>query len=279
METRILSDVLGIEVTGFNASQPLPATDKARILELFLKHHLIVVRDQNLSTEQQAVFSENFGVLEGHILRQHDGKIATPVHRLTNLGPDGKPTNKPIPVANYFWHTDKSYYEVPSLTTLLHAIEIPPTGGDTQFANMHLAYDALTAERQSELADLKVEHSWKASRRNAGEEPATEEEMRARPAVSHPLVRTHPETARKSLYMGIHTSHILTKPEAKGRAFLDELTAHATQPEFIYTHEWRPGDLVLWDNRSLLHQAVANFGMAEHRRVLHRTVVRGTKPF
>jgi len=279
MQKRELSDVLGVEVQDFDASQPLSRSDKERILDLFQKYHLIVFRSQSLSTEQQAAFSENFGPLEGHIIRQHDGKIPPPVHRLTNLGPDGKPTNKPIPIANYFWHTDKSYHDIPSLATLLYAVEIPPSGGDTQFANMQLAYDALSPGRKAMLADLEVEHSWKASRRNAGEEPATAEEIRMRPAVSHPLVRTHPATGRKSLYMGIHSSHVLGRPEEKGRVFLDELTDQATQAEFVYTHAWQPGDLLLWDNRCLLHRAVANYAMGEHRRVLHRTVVRGEKPY
>ena len=163
--------------------------------------------------------------------------------------------------------------------TMLHAVELPPAGGDTQFANMVLAYRALPDTMKSRLATLRAIHSWETSRLQSGSKPATEEEKRERPPVSHPIVRTHPETGEKALYIGNHAGSIEGFDEAEGRALLAELLTHATRPDFIYTHHWRPGDLVMWDNRALLHRAVANYDMGQHRRVLHRTVVRGTAPY
>ena len=163
--------------------------------------------------------------------------------------------------------------------TLLHAAELPPAGGDTQFANMVLAYEALTDGMKERLAGMRAIHSWEASRVASGSRPATEAEKRERPPVSHPIVRTHPETGEKALYIGNHAGGIEGLGEDDGRALLAELLAHATQRQFVYTHHWRPGDLVIWDNRALLHRALANYEMGKHRRVLHRTVVRGTAPY
>jgi alpha-ketoglutarate-dependent taurine dioxygenase len=163
--------------------------------------------------------------------------------------------------------------------TILHAKELPPVGGNTQFANMAIAYDALAADMKRRIAGLRVVHSWAASRRRAGAPPPPEIEMRERPPVEHPLVRTHPDTGAKALYIGNHASHIVGLPEPESEALLQELLEHATQPQFVYTHHWRDGDLVMWDNRCLLHRALTNYEMATHRRVLHRTVVTGSAPF
>jgi alpha-ketoglutarate-dependent taurine dioxygenase len=129
------------------------------------------------------------------------------------------------------------------------------------------------------ITGLRVVHSRAASRRRAGAPPPSEIEMTERPPVDHPLVRTRPETRTKTLYIDNHASHLLRMPEEAGDALLQELLDHATRPQFVYTHHWRDGDLVMWDNRCRLHRALANYAMATHRRVLHRTVVTGTAPF
>lgn len=270
-----LSDAGGAEITGIDLSVSLDAATRQAILDAFLEHHILVFRDQKLTPEQQTAFTLNFGELEDHVIRQHDGSRTPLVQAVSNLDKDGNPSYKPLTHGNYFWHTDKSYHAIPSLATLLHAIELPSHGGDTQFANMYMAYEALPEEKKREYAGLKVVHSWEANRRNTGNRPATEEEKRERPPVTHPLIRTHPETGRKTLYLGTHTSHIEGR-EAEGRTLLEELQAFATQPRFVYSHRWQPGDLVMWDNRCLMHRAIANYGMNKERRILHRTVVRGT---
>ncbi len=272
-----LSPAGGIEIFGADLSATLTPSLKALISRAFLDHHVVVVRDQALSQEDQYAFTENFGELEEHVGRHSDSRYSI-VHSVTNLDRDGNPTAALDTRGNYFWHTDKSYHAVPSLLTMLHAIELPPDGGDTQFANMVLAYAALPEEMQRRIAGLQCTHSWEASRLASGSRPASAEEIRERPPVSHPLVRTHPDTGAKALYMGTHAATIDGMPEAEGKALLAQLLEHATQPQFVYTHHWRAGDLVLWDNRALLHRAVANYAMGQHRRVLHRTVVRGTVP-
>ncbi len=275
-----LTEVGGAEIRGIDLAEPLSTEARQTILAGFLAHHILVFPGQSLTPDQQFAFTRNFGELENHVIRLHDGRPPPPVHVVSNLDANGNPTTKPHSTGNYYWHTDKSYHDVPSLMTLLHAVVLPPDGGgDTQFANTARAYAALPAETKRALAGLKVVHSWEASRRNTGQRPATEEEKRERPPVTHPLVRTHPDTDAKILYIGSHTSHVVGMPEADGRRLLDELLAHATQPQFIYTHRWRPGDLVMWDNRCLLHRAVANYAMDQHKRILHRTVVRGTVPY
>jgi taurine dioxygenase len=274
-----LSSAGGIEILGADLSQPATAELAAQIHQALLDHQIVVVRGQALTKEQQYNFTLNFGELEEHVARHSDGRYGI-VHSVTNLDRAGNPTDALDTRGNYFWHTDKSYHAVPSLMTMLHAVELPPLGGDTQFANMVLAYRALPDSMKERLAGLRAIHSWEASRLASGSKPASEAEKRERPPVSHPIVRTHPETGEKALYMGTHAAGGVGGLGAEeGRALLAELLTHATQPQFIYTHHWRQGDLIIWDNRALLHRALANYEMGKHRRVLHRTVVRGTVPY
>lgn len=274
-----LSPAGGVAITGADLSRPLPADLREAVLAAFREHHVVVFRDQDLSKEEQLAFTLQFGEIEEHVGRHSAAGRYGLVHMVTNVDEDGRPTTKLSAVGNYHWHTDKSYHAVPSLMTLLHAKELPPEGGDTQFANMAMAYEALPEDMKQRIAGLRVVHSWAASRRRAGAPPPSDIEMRERPPVDHPIVRTHPETGAKTLYIGNHASHISGIPEAEGDALLSDLLEHATQPQFVYTHHWRGGDLVMWDNRCLLHRALANYEMAKYRRVLHRTVVTGTVPF
>jgi len=269
----------GVAITGADLSRPLTPTLREQIHGAFLEHHVLVFRDQNLSKEEQLDFTLQFGELEEHVGRHTAAARYGLVHSVSNIGEDGNPTTQLRQSGNYHWHTDKSYHAVPSLMTLLHAKELPPEGGDTQFANMAMAYDALPDEMKRRVAGMRVIHSWAASRRRSGSPPPSEIEMTERPPVDHPLVRTHPESGLKTLYIGNHASHIVGMPETEGDALLQELLDHATQPQFVYTHHWRDGDLVMWDNRCLLHRALANYEMGKHRRILHRTVVTGTVPF
>jgi alpha-ketoglutarate-dependent taurine dioxygenase len=179
---------------------------------------------------------------------------------MTNLDADGKPTIKHSPAANYHWHTDKPYRPAPPMLTTLYAVEAPERGGDTEFADTALAYDALPDATKRRIADLRVVFR-----------PAFDPSL---PAVDHPLARAHAETGRKTLYLGNHSTGIVGMPEATGTALLRELLQHATQPRFVYRHRWRAGDLVMWDNRCLLHRAVLDEHSGEHRRVMHRSLVR-----
>ncbi len=264
-------------IDGVDLSQPLSRAEVNLIRTAFLHHHVVVFHGQALSREQQFAFAANFGEVEHGAVHKHKTKRYGVAHVISNLDGDGKPVDRSAsPVSNYNWHTDKPYYRVPPMMTALYAVEVPPRGGDTEFVNTAMAYSALSPEVKRRIAGLRVVFYWGAGY------GTTEPQITGSgilEAVDHPLVRTHPETGTKALYIGNHSSHVLGWPPAAGRALLDNLLAHATQPEFVYTHCWQPGDLIMWDNRCLLHRAVANFDMNKERRILHRTVVRGTVPF
>ena len=279
-ETADLITFGGVEIRDMDLSQPLSAAGRDRILALFKAHPVMVFRGQKLSKEQQHAFTVHFGELEGlHVNRLIDSKNYTPVHTVSNLDPDGNPSEVLRERGNYYWHSDKSYHAVPSLMTMLHAVELPPKGGETQFANTANGYDALDEATKHRIAGLRAIHSWEASRIQSNSRPATAEQMAERPPVEHPVVRTHPDNGRKALYLGNHASHVVGWPMEEGQATMRRLLAHTTQARFVYTHRWQQGDLVLWDNRCSVHRALPHENMGVHRRVLHRTVVKGTVPY
>jgi alpha-ketoglutarate-dependent taurine dioxygenase len=260
-----LSPAGGVRIAGVDLTRPLPPRTKQQIGSAFLADHVVVFPDQALSREQQFAFAAEFGEVEAHGGHRGETKRYATAHVMTNLGADGKPTIRLSPAANYHWHTDKPYHPAPPMLTMLYAVEVPPYGGDTEFANMAQAYAALPPPLRCRIDGLRVAFAPAFAPAGGG-------------AVDHPLVRTHPETGRKSLYLGNHATHIVGLPEAEGRALLAELLAHATERRFVYTHRWRRGDLVMWDNRCLLHRVVADDGLANYPRIMHRSVVKGTVP-
>ena len=268
-----LSPVLGASIEGLDLRERLPEATKRAVYDAFVQYHVLCFRGQRLDHNQQIAFSEQFGTLERH-MAMNRGMVHPLVHIVTNLGPDGKPSGK---VASTKWHSDKSFRPQPSLATILHALEMPPDGGETCFANMIAAYEALPASEKAELDRVRVVHSWEISRARAGAR-ATPEEIADAPPMTHPLVRTIPETGRKALFMGEHASYFEGQPEEVGRRRLEKLVAHAVQERFVYRHQWTPGDLLMWDNRCLLHRAGTNFDAARFPRVLQRTCLRGTAP-
>jgi alpha-ketoglutarate-dependent taurine dioxygenase len=276
----LLSQAGGVTVTGLDLSRRLSPNQLKQIRDAFCRHHVLVFPDQVLSREQQYAFTANFGEIERHGARNAQMKRHATAHVISNLDNDGNPVDRSSsPVSNYRWHTDKSYYPVPPMLTALYAVELPQHGGDTEFANTAMGYDALPEATKRRIEGLRVVFYWGAGARKSDGSSRLPAESRDHPPVDHPLVRTHPETGRKALYLGNHASHVLGMPELEGRALLDELLEHTTRPHFVYAHRWRTGDLVIWDNRCLLHRAVANYEIARDRRVLHRSVVRGTVPF
>jgi alpha-ketoglutarate-dependent taurine dioxygenase len=268
-----LSPVLGAAIVGLDLSRRLDDATKRVVYDAFVRHHVLCFREQNLDPDQQIAFTEQFGTLERHMARNR-GTGNPLVHIVSNLGADGKPSGK---VASTGWHSDKSFRPEPSLATILHAQIMPPEGGETCFANMIAAYDALPEAEKLELERVRIVHSWEQSRARLGL-IATPEEIADAPPLTHPLVRTIPETGEKALFMGEHASHIEFRPMAEGRALLDRLTAHAVEERFVYRHKWQAGDMLMWDNRCLLHRANPNFDAAVFPRVLHRTCLRGSAP-
>jgi alpha-ketoglutarate-dependent taurine dioxygenase len=273
-EIRPLGDVAGAEVIGLDLRQPFDEATREAVYGAFVRHHVLAFRDQDLTKDEQVAFTEQFGTLERHVARNRGVGDHPLVHVVSNLNPEGEPSGK---VGSQKWHTDKSFRELPSLATILHARIMPPQGGDTCFANMGLAYDTLSDAEKAELDGVGVIHSWELSCLKAGRQ-ANPEEIADAPPMTHPLVRTHPDSGRKCLLMGEHASHLDERSFEEGRARLAELEAHATQERFIYRHHWRSGDVLMWDNRCLLHRADANFDAVRYKRVLHRTCLRGTAP-
>lgn len=272
---------LGAEVLGLDLSQPVGNRAFLRVHDAHLKHHVLVFRDQHITPQQQIDFSRLFGRLQIHVLRNFQLEGHPEVLVISNIIEDGKPTG--LGDAGHFWHSDLSYKETPSLGSMLHAQELPAEGGDTLFANMHLAYDTLPSALRSAIKGKYAEHSYLAQyaelqRRSPFRPNLTQQQIDEVKPVTHPVVRTHPETGRPALFVSEHfTTKIVGVPEDESRALLDELFAHSVRPEHIYRHQWHPGDLVFWDNRSLMHLAAGC--PPDQRRKLYRTTIEGDAPF
>ena len=272
---------LGAAVTGLDLSQPLADADFARIHRAHLDHHVLVFRDQRITPQQQIDFSRRFGPLQIHVLRNFQLATHPEILLISNIVEDGKPVG--LGDAGHFWHSDLSYKEVPSLGSMLHAQELPAEGGDTLFANMHLAYDTLPAALRGAVEGARAEHSYLAQyaelqRRSPWRPNLTQAQIDEVKPVVHPVVRVHPETGRRALFVSEHfTTRIVGLPGDESRALLAELFAHSTRPEHIYRHRWQPRDMVFWDNRSLMHLAAGCPN--DQRRMLYRTTIEGDVPF
>lgn len=280
-EVELFDAPLGAEILGLDLHQPLPAGDFARIHKAHLDHHLLVFRDQRITPQQQVDFSRRFGPLQIHVLRNFQLPGTPEVLIISSIVEDGQPIG--LGDAGHFWHSDLSYKDTPSLGSMLHAQELPAEGGDTLFANMHLAWDTLPAALRHAVQGARAEHSYLAQyeelrRRNPWRPALTQAQIDEVQPVVHPVVRTHPETGRKALFVSEHfTTRIVGIPEDESRALLAELFAHSVLPEHVYRHRWAPHDLVFWDNRSLMHLAA---GTPDHlRRKLYRTTIEGDTPF
>ena len=276
-----LGDVLGAEVIGLDLSRPLADEDFARIHRAHLEHHVLVFRDQRITPGQQVDFSRRFGPLQIHVLSQFALAGHPEILMISNIKENGQPIG--LGDAGHFWHSDLSYVEKPSLGSMLHAQELPAEGGDTLFANQHLAWDWLPAHLQTAVQGLRAEHTYLARyeelrARNPWRPQLTQEQIDKVKPVVHPVVRTHPENGRKALFVSEHfTTHIVGIPEDESRDLLGQLFAHSTQPALQYRHAWQPGDMVFWDNRSVTHLAA---GTPEHlRRKLYRTTIEGSVPY
>ena len=272
------SHSMGATVTNFDAALLISDDIRAAIIRALHEFQFLVFPNQALTQAQQVAFTQQFGPLEQHINSEFQGEAIAQVHVLSNLDPNGIPTKPREPTGTECWHTDKSYTPTPSFATLLYGIEVPAVGGETLFANMYAAYDTISIADQQHCDALTVVHSWEQSRLKSGSRPPSEEENRAAPPISHPMVRTHPRTGRKALYIGTHASHIEGMPIAEGHTLLDDLLGHATQDRFVIAHQWHKKDLLIWDNPSLLHRG-ATYNETMEKRVLHRTVVRGGPTF
>ena len=281
-EVRPFDAPLGAEIIGLDISKPINTADFARIHRAHLDHHVVVFRDQQVSPAAHIAFSRRFGPLEIHVLHQFHLANHPEILIVSNIkNENGEPLG--LGDAGAYWHSDISYKPEPSLGSLLHAQELPGEGGDTLFADQHLAWEALSPALQERVLPLKAEHSYLAKyeelrARNPWRPKLSQAQIdQVTPAVQ-PVVRTHPETGRRALFVSEHfTTGIVGLPKEESDALLAELFAHSVKPEFVYRHRWQPHDLVFWDNRSVMHLAA---GTPDHlRRRLNRTTVVGDAPF
>jgi taurine dioxygenase len=271
-----LSEHTGAEVRGVDLNLPIDETLRARLNQAFVDHSVLVFRDQHLSPHHLLAAVQLFG----EVFPQQDKKFSLPecplIHYVSNQDtyPDGR---RYIPGEGY--HTDHSNAVRPPKATVLHAVKLPDRGGDTQYVNMWRAYDELPDALKQRIAGLRAIHVYQSKYSARKLMTLSEENRKAVPdAVLHPLVRTHPESGRKAIYLNpIRIEGIEGMPESEAMNLLDELLSHATQPQYEYRHQWRQGDMVMWDNRCLLHKANGDYDMGQVR-YLYRIMLQGDAP-
>lgn len=271
---------LGAEISGLDLTRAVDEPTLETVKQALRDHHVIVFRDQKITPEQQIAFSRRFGPLQIHVLAQFLLPGHPEILVVSNVIEDGKPIG--LGDAGRYWHSDLSYKPVPSLGSLLHARELPPEGGNTLFANLHRAYDLLPDATKKRLEGARAQHDYQkrhdALRKETGVRPELTEAQKAQvQGAVHPVVRTHPESGRKALFVSEgFSTRILDWDEADSDAMLSDLFARSVVPENIYRHVWRPHDMVFWDNRSVVHLATpVPAGM---RRTMYRTTVEGDVP-
>jgi taurine dioxygenase len=274
------SGALGAEIRGVDLSEPLPQAVFDEIYATWLEHHVIYLRDQDIDPGQHLAFGRRFGDI--HIHPFNKGLVEHP-EVLEILKTEDMTMNN-----GSRWHSDQMYTAKPAKATMLVAREMPVQGGDTQFSNLHLSYEALSPAMQKMLAGLKgvnngdsrKYHKFTREERakmGIGTMPQKDQPEDVQTVSVHPLVRTHPETGRKALYFGSHTERVDNMTEAESDALLQFLTAHATRPEFVYRHHWEEGTLTIWDNRCLQHIAINDYH--GHRRCMHKITIAGDAPY
>ena len=268
---RPLSSALGAEILGVDLRDPIDDARKQQLLETWHRHLVILLRDQVLDEDAQVRFAQTFGppsrITSGRAFSARHPSVML----ISNIRQDGKPIGA-LPDGEMQFHTDQCHQEVPAKATVLYAIEIPSTGGNTLFANAYAAYETLPADIKQRIAGRRA--------LNAYDKDSTLRTARYDNAASscwHPVVRTHPATGRQALYVNrLMTREIEGLPRAESDALLLKLFDHQEQPQFVYEHVWRPGDIVMWDNRCTLH-ARTDFPSAE-RRLLRRVTILGERP-
>jgi len=279
-EIKPIRGPLGAEITGLDLNLPLSGLDLARIRMALVKHGLLVFREQLITPEQHVAFSRRFGPLQIHVLNRFHLSAHPEILIVSNVIEDGKPIG--LVDAGADWHSDLSYMPRPSLGSLLHAQELPAEQGDTLFANMFNAYNTLPADVRQTLEGRRAVHSYvyryrRLQKLSPWRADLTQKQIDEVPEVEHPVIRVHPESGHKALFVSEgFTSHIVGLPADESAALLRFLHEHTIRAENVYRHQWRAHDMVFWDNRSTVHYAAIT---PQHlRRTLYRTTVEGDVP-
>ena len=285
IEFRPLSEALGAEVIGVNVADDQSDETIAEIRDGWLRHKILLFRGQDLTAERQKAFAQRFGkfAIDPHYrpkIPEHPEIVI-----FSNIKVDGKDIGSRADCSfGDAWHSDFSFLTEPAGGSFFYAKEVPEKGGDdTWYANLTKAYDALPEDTKSKLEGRHWGYSHTATLERHGfdHKPMTEDEKRKFPDLSHPFVRTHPETGQKALFVGIldtRESSVDGMLKEEGIEFLEELRSFATQPQFTYAHQWRPGDAMLWDNRCTMHRA-SKFPDASGRRLCYRVTLEGGVPY
>jgi taurine dioxygenase len=277
---------IGAAVIDVDLAQPLDAEERERLIEAWNRHSVLVFRDQQIAPDELLRYSRYFGDLEVHVLEQYLHPVHPEILVVSNILEYGR--NIGIPDAGRYWHTDLSYLDVPSRGSILYAIKIPEadgeTLGNTLWASTAAAYEALPEATRARVDGLQAEYSLSKRFQKLADDGTkhielSDEQREKTPSVTHPVVRTHPVTGRRGILVNEgHTTHIMGMPEDESQALLQELWDHTTKPDFTYCHEWRVGDVVMWDNTLTQHLAICDYALPQ-RRLLHRTTITGERPY
>ncbi len=277
-----LHPAIGAKVHGVDLSRPLDNEVLGAIKAAYAAHHVLVFPGSAISDEQQVAFSRHFSDLETFPQSDMGAARLPEIYRVSNVGEDDQILPVESDTARYqsltqVWHTDGSYLPIPSLGAVLHGIEVASEGGETHFANMFAAYEALDEAMKARIGHLKARHSFQHSRSLMNLPPMAADELARVPPVDQPLVRQHPD-GRRSLYLSPPLMEgIVGWSAADSEALFAELIEHASQPDFVYRHVWSPHDVLMWDNRCTMHR-VTPYDSAKQRRVMHRTALVGVEP-
>ena len=264
--------ILGAEVTGVEHAEPLDDATFRAINDAFVAHSVICIPGQDLTPEQLVAFSARFGPLMVHVLKEALLDGHPEIYRLSNKKVDGKAQGRPN--AGQYWHSDLTYEPVPSLGSVMYGLEVPAFGGDTLFASTAHAFETLSKPMQEFLEGLTAEHHFAHAFRG-GTNPAARagDPLGERPPVEHPVVRTHPESGRKCIFVNDgFTVRIKGVTAAESAALMAFLNAHMTRAEVVYRHHWRTGDVIIWDNRALVHRGVGDYDETKTRHMYRTTI-------
>jgi taurine dioxygenase len=275
---RRLTPHLGAEILDVTLADAISDAVFAGIHRAFLEYQVLLFPAQDVPPERQVALARRFGEVQIHVMNQYHADGYPELYRLSNLDAHGKPNGRHPDKGTLAWHTDGSWRRRTGQATIIYGEVMPRRGGETHFCDMYGAYERLDSAWKRRIANLRAVHNLDFSRnRRHGEDPMTDEQRRATPPVDHPVVRTHPQTKRKCLFLGDHAESIVGMPYEEGRALIDELNALAPHPDLTYEHRWQPGQLLVWDNRCTMHRATPYDPVSEGR-VIRRCTVLGDIP-
>ena len=273
-----LTPNLGAKIIGVDLAKGVSDDCFKAVYRAFLRYQVLLFPPHDVPPSAQVAFARRFGEVQVHVMNQYHADGYPEVYRLSNLDQNGNPNGRHPDRGTMAWHTDGSWSRVTGQATIIYGEIVPEAGGETHFCDMYAAYARLSDTWKQRIANLRAVHNLDFSRsRRHGEDPLTDAQRRDKPPVDQPIVRTHPETGRKCIYLGDHAEHVVGMPYEEGRMLIETLNALAVHPDLTYEHRWQAGELIAWDNRCVLHRATP-YDAATQRRVVRRCTVLGEVP-